>query len=398
MKWSNLYYQRGISSKIVSLAAHFPAVVLTGARQSGKTTLLRHLFPDHTYVSLDLPAQAELADYDPEAFLQRFPPPLVIDEVQYAPRVFRHVKVAIDRNRQQMGRFILTGSQKFVLMREVSDSLAGRCAVVELENLSVAELGSDFHRAETSLADRLVRGFFPELWVRTAMPQAEFYGSYLATYIERDVRQILRITSLRDFDRFMRVVATRTGQLLNKTEIGKAVGIATKTVGDWLSVLEASNQIVLLEPHFKSVGKRLVKSPKLYFSDVGLASFLLGVSPATFLHSAHAGALWETFVFGELRKEAHQKPEATFWFYRDQSREVDFVVSYGGRLAFADAKLRELPRAADFDRLSATASLFREAHADTWLICPTAMESRPVAPHKVAVSGFAIPQWLRALG
>ena len=386
-----MYYERKISSKIEDIVEHFPALVLTGARQAGKTTLLRALFPDHRYISLDLPAHADLAENDPSAFLSRYPDPVVIDEVQYAPKLFRHLKTAIDAERQKMGRFIITGSQKFVLMKEVADSLAGRCAILELENLSVAELGSAFdqHRRDHSLESLLVRGFFPQLWVDQKSSSADFFSSYLATYIERDVRQILNIGSLRDFDRFMRVAATRTGQLLNRTEISKAVGVTAKTINQWISVLEASNQIALLEPYFANVGKRAVKSPKLYFCDCGLAAFLLGVTAATFRDSPYAGALWETFVFGELRKNLFRYPEATLWFYRDRSAGVDFVLSYGGKLFLADAKLRELPNVSDFDALKKAQTILPHVSPARTILCP-AVEDRPVADNSVAKSAFRL--------
>ncbi len=378
------------------LARHFPAVVVTGARQTGKTTLLTRLFPDYNYVSLDLPAEAQLAEEDPQTFLIRHPAPLLVDEVQYAPKLFRHLKVEIDRNREAGGRYILTGSQKFALMREISDSLAGRCGVLELEALSINELGSAFAERESKdgIAEILVRGFMPQLWKDPELPPADFFRGYQATYLERDVRQILNVTSLRDFDRFMRAAAIRSGQLLNKTELGKEVGISHKTIDQWLSVLQATNQITLLEPYYQNIGKRLAKSPKLYFNDVGLLCFLLGLNKAVVSQNYFIGAIWETFVFGELRKFIGiESPEASLWFYRDQSREVDFVIERNGELTLAESKWKELPALRDVRQALATQPLLRNARLPVMVFCRT-RQSHPIGPQAMAINSFRLREHL----
>ena len=396
MELSTKEFRREIATAVLRLAAHFPAVVVTGARQTGKTTLLTRLFPGHHYVSLDLPAQAQLAEEDPRSFLLRHPPPLLVDEVQYAPNLFRHLKVEIDGNRDANEQFILTGSQKFSLMKEVSDSLAGRCGVLELEGLSIEELGDAFHDRERreGIAGILVRGFMPQLWKDPDMRPTDYFSSYQATYLERDVRQLLNVSSLRDFDRFMRASAVRTGQLLNRTELSKEVGISNKTAAEWLSVLQASNQITLLEPYFANVGKRLAKTPKLYFNDVGLLCFLLGLNRDSVMDSYLIGAIWETFVFGELRKYlSATAPEASLWFYRDQSREVDFVVEKDGRLTLAEAKWKELPGRKDFQRLLAVQPLLRAARLPALVLCRTG-DSFPVAKDMLAVNALRMREHL----
>ena len=378
------------------LARHFPAVVVTGARQTGKTTLLTRLFPDHNYVSLDLPAEAQLAEEDPQTFLIRHPAPLLVDEVQYAPKLFRHLKVEIDRNREAGGRYILTGSQKFALMREISDSLAGRCGVLELEALSINELGSTFAERESKegIAEILVRGFMPQLWKDPELLSTDFFRSYQATYLERDVRQILNVTSLRDFDRFMRAAAIRSGQLLNKTELGKEVGISHKTIDQWLNVLQATNQITLLEPYYQNIGKRLVKSPKFYFNDVGLLCFLLGLNEAVVSQSYLIGAIWETFVFGELRKFISiESPEASLWFYRDQSREVDFVIERNGELTLAESKWKELPASRDVRQALATQPLLRNVRLPVMVFCRT-RQSHPIDSQAMAINTFRLREHL----
>ena len=385
-------FQRELSTSVRRLAAHFPAVVVTGARQTGKTTLLTRLFPDYRYVSLDLPAQAQLAEEDPRSFLERHPPPLLVDEVQYAPRLFRYLKVAIDRHRDANGRFILTGSQKFSLMREVSDSLAGRCGVLELEAMSIEELGDTFHDYEQreGIARVLVRGFMPQLWKDLELRPADYFSSYQATYLERDVRQLLNVSSLRDFDRFMRATAVRSGHLLNKTELSKEVGISNRTVTEWLNVLQASNQITLLEPYFANVGKRLVKTPKLYFNDVGLLCFLLGLNQDSVTDSYLIGSIWETFLFSELRKYlSTAAPEASVCFYQDQSREVDFVIEKDARMTLAEAKWKELPGRRDFRQMLAVQPLLRAVRLPLLVLCRTE-QSFPVAGGMLAVNGLRI--------
>jgi predicted AAA+ superfamily ATPase len=337
-----MYINRIISEKITCLADQFPCLVLTGARQVGKTTLLKNLFPKHQFVSLDLPSVAEQADREPAIFLSQFHGPAIIDEVQYAPGLFRHLKVKIDDNRHSMGRFILTGSQKFTLMKEVSDSLAGRVAILNMENLSSSEisLANDSHWPAT-----LTRGFYPELWRQKALDSNAFYASYLASYLERDVRQILNVSSLRDFERFIRACAARSAQLLNMSDLARDVGIKPQTAKDWLSVLEASNQISLLEPYFENVGKRIVKSPKLFINDPGMLSFLLSLNEAALISTPLIGAIWETFVYAEFRKMmAAQNEPATLWYYRDaQSREIDFLLMTGGQLHLFETKWTESP-------------------------------------------------------
>lgn len=353
--------QRDLSERILTAARHFPALVLTGARQVGKTTLLKELFQNADYCSLDLPSLAERAAESPELFLSDYSTPLLIDEIQYAPSLFRHLKIQIDENRHKMGQLILTGSQKFTLMKEVSDSLAGRCAVLELEGLSLKELLQSGHRLShvSDVTQVVGRGAFPELWRQPDFNRDEFYRSYLSTYLERDVRQVMNVVHLRDFERFIRACAARSGNLLNKSDLARDVGISPVTANEWLSVLEATNQLVLLEPWFGNQTKRLAKSPKLYFTDPGLLCFLLSVSESEWPRHSLAGVIWETFLFAEIRKVLSEKGEASsVWFYRDaQGKEVDFVIEEGLRLTLIESKLKEKGEARDlknFDTAIAT--------------------------------------------
>jgi predicted AAA+ superfamily ATPase len=342
-----MIYRREIEPKIRELGRHFPVVLLTGARQTGKTTLMKLLFPEMRYVSLDLPSLAEKAEQSPRAFLREFPPPLIIDEVQYAPALFRHVKERVDARRSEMGQFFLTGSQKFSLMKGVGDSLAGRLALLELETLSLSEIraAADSALSLDDLVEIITRGQFPELWRQRSLPLHDFYAGYMATYLERDVRQILNVAKLRDFERFVRVLAARSGQLLNKSEVARDVGVSVKAIGDWISVLEASNVIALLEPYFQNISKRIIKSPKVYFADTGLLCYLLGVSSASFRESPFLGHIWENFIFSELRKKNQLATNPyNIFYYRDQrAREIDFFLERGGAVTLMECKWTEMP-------------------------------------------------------
>ena len=336
-------FKREITSRLKTLGSQYPALLLTGARQTGKTTLLRELYPDHKYISLDLPSDAELAENNPEQFFAMLKDHhVIIDEAQYAPKMFRYLKILIDQNRTSYGKFILTGSQKFNLMKEVSDSLTGRCIWLELEGLSIPELYSEdsVKNHKSFIIECMIRGSQPELWERPELDPAEYYRTYLATYLERDVRQIVNISSLRDFERFLRIVAARNGQLLNFSDIAKDVGTSPNTIKQWTSILEASNQIYLLEPFFSNTGKRVIKSPKVYFNEVGMLSYLLGFSRESLLKSPFIGNIWETFICAEFRKRIKNKePQSNLWFYRDQqAREVDFLFERSNKLDFFEIK------------------------------------------------------------
>jgi predicted AAA+ superfamily ATPase len=350
-----VWIDRQLEGPLARLAKQRPVVVLTGARQTGKTSLVRRVFPAHGFVSLDLPSEAEQAEKDPRGFLARHPPPLILDEVQYAPRVFRHLKAQVDAARQRNGQFILTGSQKLVLMAEVSESLAGRAAVLELEGLSFAEIA----RAVPSAGPAAVgaRGTLPELWEKQELEADEFWRSYVTTYLERDLRSLLAVSSLRDYERFVRACALRSAQLLNKAELARDVGVSPSTAGQWLSILEASNQVFLLEPWFSNRTKTLVKTPKLYLGDPGLLCFLAGIhGERELLASPLAGAVWETLVCAELRRALrNRRREGDLFFWRDRTREVDFLVHRGGRFDLYEAKWTEHPDARDAASLARVA-------------------------------------------
>jgi predicted AAA+ superfamily ATPase len=342
-----VWIERQMAAFLRAEAAQRPALLLTGIRQAGKTSLLERTFPNHGYVSLDLPVAAEQAESSGSQFLADHPPPVIIDEVQYAPKLLRYLKVAIDRRRTQVGQYLLTGSQKLALMAGVSESLAGRIGVAELHTLSLGEIERSQRRPldRRALLDAMVTGGFPELVAQTLDPQ-RYYASYVATFLERDVRQALQVKSLRDFERFLRLCAVRTGQLLSMNSFAADIGVSPNTIRSWLSVLAASNVVMLLEPYHRNLGKRVIKTPKLYLLDTGLACFLAGLPDARSLgQSGLLGGMFETLVLGQIvRHYANRGERASISFFRDYAgSEVDFVVERGNQVRLVECKWSETP-------------------------------------------------------
>src|SRR5437660_7679140 len=380
-----MWIPRDVEPRLKRSVRTRPVIVLTGARQTGKTSTFRRMFPDYEFVSLDLPTEAEQAEKEPRSFLEEHRPPVIIDEVQYAPGLFRYLKIAVDASRNWNGRFLLTGSQKFTLMKNVSESLAGRADIVELETLSFAEIQAAL--PQTGVETAVVRGGFPELYANPDIDSAAFYNSYLAAYLERDVRSLTNVGSLRDFERFLRACALRSANLLNKADLARDVGIAPSTANHWLSMLEASGQVVLLEPWFSNRTKSIVKSPKLYMADSGLLCTLLNIRSVDALRqSPAAGAIWETFVFAQLRgRERRTGRLGSLFFWRDRTREVDFVVDVGGRLELFEAKWTELPDAGDTVNLDFVRNVVGKSRvAAAAVVCRTP-------------NGFPLPNGFRAL-
>jgi predicted AAA+ superfamily ATPase len=391
-----MWIERQLSGPLRSLVKTFPVVVLSGPRQTGKTSLLERTFPEFPVVSLDVGAEAEMADTRPADFLIRHQPPVMLDEIQYAPSFFRAIKAEVDRRRGTNGLFLLTGSQSLVLMQAVSESLAGRAAVVPFLGLSGAEWAAvpELHTRH-DWREFVFRGSYPALWADLAAPPSRdrWYQGYLATYLERDVRNLLNVGSLRDFERFLRAAAARTGQLLNMSELGRDVGISASTARQWLSVLQASNQIVLLEPYHRSLGKRLVKSPKLYFTDSGLAAFLMGFPTAgTLWQSQQAGALWETYVIGQwLRWRDWNSPSTGLWFWRDQSgNEVDLLLEVGRGLIAIEIKIAERPTARDLHGIAALRKLYGDKTILAAYVACTTQEPFVLGEAAEARNGLAV--------
>ncbi len=349
-----MYVPRSLESVVVQAAQQFPVVLLTGARQVGKTTLLQRLSQhDRSYVTLDDPLVLNLARTDPALFMQRFQPPVLIDEIQYATELLPYIKIAADRSGRR-GDFWLTGSQQFHLMQGVSESLAGRVAVLQLFGLSRGELTGRAHSAQPFLPtpeaiDRLAssalrlslielyrliwRGSLPAIALNPAVDRDLFYSSYVQTYLQRDVRDLARVGDELAFLRFLRAVAARTGGLLNLADIARDADVAPNTAKHWLSILQAAGIVYLLEPYHSNVTQRMVKAPKLYFLDTGLAAYLTEwASPETLEAGAMSGPILETWVVAELLKGFwHTGRRPTLFYYRDKDqREIDVLLIQDG--------------------------------------------------------------------
>ncbi len=323
---------RQAEQTIRSLLRGFPIVTLTGPRQSGKTTLAKIIFSDRPYASLEDPDLRLSAQDDPRSFLGRFPGGAVLDEVQRCPDLLSYLQTIVDAD-GRMGLFILTGSQQFGLMTGITQSLAGRTAFVELLPFSIPEL-ANAGKLPTTADTMLLTGGYPPLYDRD-LPFAAWFGAYVTAYVERDVRQLIKIQDLDTFQRFVRLCAGRTGQLLNLSSLATECGITHNTAKSWISVLQASYLVFLLRPHHVSFNKRLVKMPKLYFYDAGLVSWLLGIrTPEQMETHPFRGNIFETLIISELIKSQLNRGERpAFYFWRDSNgNEVDLVVEQGPRL------------------------------------------------------------------
>jgi predicted AAA+ superfamily ATPase len=315
------FVRRVMEDVLLGAAKSFPAVVLTGPRRTGKTTLLRRLFPRAHYVLLEDPDVQSRARSDPRAFMEELRPPVLFDEIQHVPDLLAYVRTHIDRDPRRHGQWLFTGSQEAPLMRGVSESMAGRAAILQLLPFSVEE----------SQRVTMLAGGFPEALAR-AKTRDLWFSSYVQTYLERDIRSITNVRDLSTFRRFMALVASRHGQLLNKTDLAAPLGVSIPTIGEWLNVLELTAQIILVPPYFENFGKRIVKSPKLYLGDSGLACHLLGIrSDGELNRSPFLGAIFEGFVAAEiLKSQVNRGARKEIYHFRDQQGlEVDFLAPSG---------------------------------------------------------------------
>ena len=381
-----MFTHRTLQKTIQLASQFFPVLLLTGARQVGKTTLLEACAePTRRYVTLDDPEQAVLARTDPALFFQRHPPPIIVDEIQYAPELFRAIKLLVDKAKQP-GMFWLTGSQKFHLMQGITESLAGRVAVLDLLGLSQAEINGKTDTAQPFLPTpawleqarqqaskplplpevyrRIWRGSYPRMALDDTLPRDLFYNAYLQTYLQRDVRDLTRVGDERAFLLFLRAAAARTGQLLNYADLARDVDIDQKTAKAWLSILETSGIVYLLQPYHNNVTKRLLKTPKLYFLDTGLCAYLTQLSsPETLEAGAMSGAILENWLLVEILKSwLHNGQTPAVYFYRDkEQREIDLLIERDNTLYPVEFKKTASPNMGAAKHFTVLEKLDRQA-------------------------------------
>lgn len=357
------FIPRRLGSVILKAAGEFPAIVLVGPRQSGKTTLLKHLFGEkYPIISLEPPDVRLAAQTDPRGFLNLYPAPVIFDEIQYTPGLLPYIKEKIDADRSQTGQYILTSSQNLLLMQQVTESLAGRAAVLKLMPLSRGEIAYIPERSlpwetlDTSILpvqdplelwSQILRGFYPELAANSERDARLWQSSYVQTYLERDVRNLRNLGDLTQFQVFLRALAARGGQILNLSDLARDVGVAVNTAKDWISILEASFQIIILRPYYANIGKRLIKSPKIYFVDTGLLCYLVGLRDEK--HAAAGpmgGAIFENMVIMDFFKNyLHRGEEPALYYWRTAAgSEVDLVIETQSGLIPIEIKLSATPR------------------------------------------------------
>ena len=407
------YFNRHVEETIKRLADSYPAILITGARQTGKTTLLRKITDKRKvpYITFDDPMEEASAKNDPKTFTELHPSPYMFDEVQYVPDLFRYLKIEIDKNRHN-GMYYLTGSQQFSLMEKATESLSGRIGIIQLYPLSAREIRGDnfidnfiptkdyilgrnkaLNKTKYSVQDtwnRIFLGGYPEVIKGNVSPK-NFYSNYLKTYIERDIRKLTQVADETQFLQFITVVAARTSQLVNYQDMGRDCGISEVTAKKWLSLLVTSGLVYLLKPYAVNVEKRVVKTPKLYFMDTGLAAFLTRwTNPTIMQNGAMAGAFFETYVVSEMIKSfTNNGEEPPLYFYRDKDKfEIDLLIEEDNTLYPVEIKKTASPNSEDAKNLFITSRLKNVQIGQNVILCNT---DKVLTVQKGEVSALAIP-------
>jgi predicted AAA+ superfamily ATPase len=368
-------FKRELETELKDLAKGYPIVTVVGPRQSGKTTLVQHAFPEKKYVNLEFPDIRAMALQDPRSFLEQFSDGAILDEIQRTPELLSYIQPLVDE-KDQKGMFILTGSHQLELQEAISQSLAGRTALLTLLPLNLTELkdaGFDL-----SVDEWMLKGGYPRIY-KDQLDPTKAYRNYFQTYVERDLRQLIQVKDLIQFERFIQILAGRIGQILNMEEIGGEVGISSHTVKQWISILEASFIVFRLSPYFENFGKRIIKSPKLYFNDVGLASYLLGIQNEIQLsRDPLRGNLFENAILLELKKyQLNRGLDPSFFYYRDiQKNEIDILYKKGNNLIPIEIKSSKTYHSEFIEKLHYFQTLAKERAPKSFLIYAGETEQR----------------------
>ena len=368
------YIKRVLESTLKRYLKSFPAIGLTGPRQSGKSTLLKHVLPGYEYVTFDDPSNIDLFETDPHGFLNRFNTQVIFDEVQHVPHIFNYIKIAIDNNRSDYGRFVLTGSSQFATLKKISESLSGRIGLLSLLPLQYSELP---HKDEQAI----YKGSYPELVNRDYSESELWYASYIDTYLNKDVRALTNIGDMHDFQRFIRLLAANTAQVLDMSYYARDIGVSVPTIKRWISILEASYIIFLLVPHSSNLNTRLIKRPKVYFYDTGIVAYLTGIkTQELYDHGPMAGSLFENYIIADIFKQnLHKVNRRNLSYIRtSDKREVDLVIEDGNKKTLIEIKKSSTLTS----KMTATIKNFMDANDEGILIYNG--QKQDVYPHITA--------------
>jgi hypothetical protein len=379
------YIHRHIEKKLKQLVRSFPSVAITGPRQSGKSTLLINTLKGYRYITLDDPLTRDRAVSDPQFFIDSIGEKTIIDEIQYAPMLLSYIKMKIDRSRDKKGTYIFTGSQQFTMIKNLGDSLAGRIGLLDLLPFSVGEKieSAGLRTTLDHFIHAALTGSYPELVVDPSIDVYSWYGSYIQTYLERDIRSLYHIGNLRDFQRFMQLLAGRCAQVLNLSEFAKDLGVSVPTIKNWLSVLEASRIIYLLPPYYNNLGKRVIKSSKVYFTDIGIVCYLTGIKDkGHLLQGPMAGALFENFCIQEAIKVFYNQGKSPRLYYlrMGNNLEIDLLVEAPARsLIPVEIKLSKTPSISMGSNISRFRDLFSSIDIRKGFIVSLAEQTIPLS-------------------